>query len=740
MKTKLITTIMITLFLASMLSMAFIAPAAAETNDSVNGTSKPTVDFTDFQNGTTLTIIDYQNGTKDVISETMQMKTAKLKLGEDTVDQSISLTLPTSTEESTDYITVTQDAVLEQEVLMGFTYQLAAVRYTVADIDIEVAYARAGIDVDIGFGLRLPVRITLEYPEQMTVEHDYELYATLTPLDWHDYKEFLCKFKAQVWVEAGVYNPFELEWERYSASWGPDYDWSKSFPTPLGPAMEFPVPSLEIMVFDSAWVIDFSLLKLKVVIDPQLGSDKITAKASAGGDAAGEDTIRWSEPDQRIPFTVHASDYGPTDFAEIELSDFRYYFTIFKLHFKLKFDFHDWIDWLTGDPTIGLFTLDMSWLTEGLYLKVHEGTPATVDVSVFVKKFGVDLVVTPSSLDIIPGNIGTFDILVINRGNVPDTFDLSLSGLPPPWWYEFSATEVSVDAYGSVSIQLFVEPYRHWSTSPGDYPFTLTGTSEQAPLHDLVATDSEVAIVHVLPFYEVDVLVMPETFVTEPSGTGVYNIEVTNLGNVPDSFDTSLGFADFDGTYRAVPTSIQPEWTAIDKTFVTLDPGASDIATLSIAVPSDWAGIEDATYDFTATATSRTDPTADDSDSAGLTVEATKESMARYIDLELQMLTNEVAASGIDEDIRFSLLDKLTEATYKREQALNYILAGKESMANKMLKACEGIFSAFISEVEAQVSAQPGKHIPEALAANWITDAQQIITDIKTTIAMSIQN
>ena len=502
----------------------------------------------------------------------------------------------------------------------------------------------------------------------------------------------------------------------------------------MGPGMEFPVPSLEVTVVDSAWVIGFSLLKLKLVIDPELGSDKITAKASAAGDASADHTLRWSVPDERIPFIVHASDYGPTDYAQIELSDFRYYFTKFKLRFKLKFDFHDWIDWLTGNPTITLFTLDMSWLTEGLYMGVHAGTDGTVDVTVFVKKFGIDLVVTPSSLDIIPGDIGTFDILVINRGNVPDTFDLSLLGLPPPWWYELSSTEVLVDAYGSVSIQLFVEPYRHWSTSPGDYSFTITGISQQAPLHDLVATDIESAIVHVLPFYEPDLAITPTTISVEPSDIAVYTIEVTNLGNVLDTFDISLTYADFNGAYRADPTSIPPAWTTIDKTFTTLDPGASDTATFNIAVPSYWAGIEDATYEFTATATSRTDLSASDSDSAELTVEATKESMARYIDLELQWLTNDVTASWIDDDIRFSLLDKLASATYKKEQALNYILTEEEKLANNMLKACRRIVNAFINEVEAQ----RGKHIQEVIADDWIVEAQAIMNDIETTIATTI--
>lgn len=374
------------LLIALMISLSIIVnPGLAETGNLTGDSVEPTVQFTDFQNGTTLTVLDYQNGTEDVISETIQPRTSKLQLGQNITNQALSVGLLTSTQESTDWVTATRDLMVEQEVLMGFTYRLVAYR-KVVDLDFWAAYVRAGYDVDIGFGLRLPVRISLEYPKQMTVGRDYEVHARLTPLDMPEFDEFFCKFKAQVWVQAGVFNIFRWRWEEYSASWGPDYDWSRSFATPIGPAMRFPLPAFEVTVFDSARVIGFSLLKLNVVIDPQLGSNKITAKAKASGDAVGENTIAWSAPDQEKSFLVHAGNYGPTDFAKIELSDFRYYFSIFKLHFGLKFDFHSWIDWLTGDPQIELFTLDMSWLTEGLYLGVHQGTEGTIDIKLLVTR------------------------------------------------------------------------------------------------------------------------------------------------------------------------------------------------------------------------------------------------------------------------------------------------------------------------------------------------------------------
>jgi hypothetical protein len=372
----------------------------------------------------------------------------------------------------------------------------------------------------------------------------------------------------------------------------------------------------------------------------------------------------------------------------------------------------------------------MSWLTDGLYLGVHQGTDGTVDVDVFVKKFGVDIIITPVSQGIVPGYIGTYSILVINRGNVQDTFILSMSGLPGTWWSELSTTAITVPAYGSKSLQLSIRPYRHWSTSPGDYLFTISGASQQAPLHDLTATDTDTAVVHVLPFYEVDILMTPETCMTEPGGTEIYTIQVTNLGNVLDSFDVSLYWVDFGGSYRAVPTVIQAVWTTIDKTSMTMGPGNSDIATLSIAVPSDWVGMENAIYEFRATAISKTSSAASDNDISELVVQATKESKTRYINLELDSLIDKVSSSTIHKGIKKSLLAKLASASHKKEQALDYILEGRMKQANNMLKAAQGIMNAYINQIEAQ----SGKHIPKYTADTWIAIAQTIIIDIEVTI------
>lgn len=402
---------------------------------------EPTIEVIDFNNGTRQMIVDYRNGTRDYITETFTRETARFLLLEDNVSQSLPIELPTSHEESTEYLNKTQTVTIEQEILMGFTYTIAKERYTLVDIWVLTAYARAGINVDIQFGLRLPINVTVEYPEQMTIGSNYTFYATLIPIDKSSFNEFLFIFKAYVWVEAGIWVPFR--WIKYSATYGPNYDLSRSFQTPLGLGAEAPLPGINIKIFDSAWVIEFSLLKVFLTIEPAFGSEKITAKAISLGDARvikGAD-LTWSAPSQRLNFTVKADEYdNKTDYAKIRLSDFRYYFTIFKLHVGLLFDFDSWIDWLTGDPSVRVATLDMSWIIRKLgspYLPVHPRYPAGVEVTIYVKKhIPPPQIIEPRDVAILcaemypetiyKGQILNITVIVKNFGNVTENINVTI--------------------------------------------------------------------------------------------------------------------------------------------------------------------------------------------------------------------------------------------------------------------------------------------------------------------------
>jgi len=464
------------------------------------------VEFTDYYNGTTLTVIDYGNGTLDRITETLVNKTAKLRVVNETASQLVSLL--TSEEECTEYKNSTQTVTMEQEVLMGFTYVFAKKRKQLdASIDLWLlkAYAEVKIEVDIEFGLRLPVNITIEYPEQMTVDHNYTFYAIITPIDKPDFNESLCIFKTYVEAKAGVWTP--LGWVKYSVKYGPDYDLSQSFETPIGPSMAFPFPPIKVIeIFDTAWYIGFSFLRIFLSVQPAFGSEKVTATANATGDGnvIEGSNIYWSAPEERVSFKVHTSDLDPTtDNATVKISNFRYYFTKFALRFWVDFDFNPWIDWLTGDPQVPIYTLDLSWLIEqfNLYLGVHEGYPDSIDIEIFVKNFGVQIIqVNPPSVNIESTETATFEVFILNTGNVNDTFKLSLQGIPNNWEYNFSKTQFQSKPGNMTKSQLSVKPPE--SVTQGQFSYNITACSLTAPSHDLEATDFEtiaVNISHYLP-------------------------------------------------------------------------------------------------------------------------------------------------------------------------------------------------------------------------------------------------
>ena len=684
----------------------------------------PTSEFIDYGNGTTETITDYHDGTINVERSTLSIDYAQIEIGEETLNQALDISIPTSTEECTDWIPVTQRVVLDPKITMGFRYDLVSEQFDILDIFVLLAYVKLSIVVNVEFGLILPVDITIEYPEQMTVEHYYTWYATLTPINDPTIEEFKCSIIAGIALKAGVC--VIVDWLEYDEFFGPHLDKSQDFVTPVGPGDSFPIGSF------GTTLLNFWLLKVKLMFTPELTSQKITAAVNCDGDSSGSHTLTWTDGGQKIPFTVYADDFDTnTHNAKIKLSDFRYYFTDFKLGLGLKFDFDPWIDWLSGDPEINLFTLNLSFLLGDAYIGVHQG-PSTINVDVFVKKFGVKIAITPLSEDIEPGYTGVYNVFIQNNGNVEDEFILSLAGLPPPpWTFDFGVNPVVLGPGLYTNIQLSISPYRHYTTSPGDYSFSVTATSQRAIPEGLSAVDTEIAIVHVLPFYDVDLIITPVHNSTFPSGSVIYKLDVMNYGNVIDGVIIDFDFVDFNGDYRVYPTVIQESWVNMPLSISGIAPGAIGTEYLTIAAPFDWAGMVDATYEFITTVNSFGDSLVTDNENAEITFESTLESRVYYLNYEMELLQQSVLTSSIEPSIIESLNDHLETAIYKKEQAHQNILDGKIGTVDNRLVTTRNIMEAFINLVEAQY----GKYIPIELATFWIESVNEIILDLDDTIS-----
>ncbi len=411
--------------------------------------SEPTVETKDFGNGTRQTTTDYGNGTRDCTVETFIRKEAKLDVYAE--DSNVSAVSEPSAPEGQiqssknshlfnsmsepfdDYVSTTEDLDFTQEEMLGFTYTIAKFRYEVVDIEVHVlwslvAYVKAGIDVDVEFGLRLPVIVLMEYPRSMVAGNNYTLFATLNPIDKPDFNELLFIFKAQLWIEAWVWSMAAP----VSVAYGPNIDKSASFTTPLGPGSWAPLPSGEIPI------LDVELVKVFLNIAPSFGSDKITAQASATGNSTvvQNSNLLWSKPDQRLNFTVRAGDDPAANYTIVKLSDFKYYFTRLKVDLDLHFVFSSWISWLTGEPRIHIATVDMSWLWRVLgnpYLTTHPGYPTSVNVMILLE--GViptesrDVAIVYGLVDpqqVYAGEFVNVTIGAKNLGNTTESFNVTL--------------------------------------------------------------------------------------------------------------------------------------------------------------------------------------------------------------------------------------------------------------------------------------------------------------------------
>lgn len=437
--------------------------------------SEPTVETTDFGNGTRQMITDYGNGTRNGVVETYIKKAGELVLPEEaneSLDAIVPTTLTSMSEqrgtlpEDSKYLTTTQTAEMTQPMMFGFTYVFAYWQQQWSQDGrwwIFTWYLTVGIDVDIEFGLRLPMNVTLEYPEQMLVGNNYTLHATLTPVDKPGFDELDFKFKANVWAQADVnVGPVHIGFPRTVLA-GPNVDESESFVTPFGSGSAPLSSDIEINIFDvlrqfhdpslnAAMDIISTGVVPYLILQPTFGSDKITATASATGDSRvveGEQ-LNWSMPNQTLDFTVNADEYDPsTNYTKITLSGFRYYFTYFGVDILLKFDLNDILNgWplYWPNPEITIATLDMSWINKYIkeltgtipYVTPHLGYPESVYVILYV-----DRVVNPSPPPppledvaisyafvyppkVILGENITVSIGAKNLGNVSETFDVTI--------------------------------------------------------------------------------------------------------------------------------------------------------------------------------------------------------------------------------------------------------------------------------------------------------------------------
>lgn len=336
-----------------------------------------------------------------------------------TIKETIEITYPEENLLAPGSMSVAETKSIEEQILMGFTYTGPHIDYHIEDslevLGIEIYYFWAGFELDWALGLRLPGQASLTGPDQMVQGSPYSLSSALTPLDWsatnysntgvaaEDGNEFVLRMNFKVGVEGHLFGTDLCPWCHVEV----DIDESKSFTTPFGPGAYFPIPPANIPIYE--WDLAVFYFGVGLQVQPNLGSDKVTADWQASGDASGSGQITFSQPGVPVTFgPVNACNLGPTNDAQIQLTEFRYWFNQFLIELSayLEFKLFDYGVW---NPTYSIAEFDLSPLTAGLYLGAH--TQCTWD-------FNCQAVGPDNSVDL--------SILVVDQN--PPTTSIALSG------------------------------------------------------------------------------------------------------------------------------------------------------------------------------------------------------------------------------------------------------------------------------------------------------------------------
>jgi subtilisin family serine protease/CRISPR/Cas system CMR-associated protein Cmr5 small subunit len=251
-------------------------------------------------------------------------------------------------------------------------------------------------------------------------------------------------------------------------------------------------------------------------------------------------------------------------------------------------------------PAMELFNLDVNWDEPSMldgdiwYAQFSVGTErreagnlgyVNVDLEFYIPFYAVDLV--PETQDAYgdPGVTVAHTLTLTNMGNVQDTYDLSFAD--NLWDVALSDTSVTLDRGESTDILVNV-------TVPAD---ALADAMDMATIVATSTTDPMLSVNAVVntyanAVYAVDLSPETQDAYGDPGVTVAYTLTLSNMGNVPDTYDLALA----DNLWEVT----------LSETSLALAVGESADIQVNVTVPAD--ALADAMDMATIVATSTTDP------------------------------------------------------------------------------------------------------------------------------------
>jgi len=298
------------------------------------------------------------------------------------------------------------------DILMGFTFTgphikkfiessaEACLPWWLGGDCFQFYYLKAGFELDWALGLRLPASVNLTGPDQVEQGSNAYFQTSLTPQNWDGMKyagygvapgdgsEFVLRFTffAGVLLEVLGADVCPLPACYVNLSYDAADNYETSFITPFGTGSSFPLPTIDIPLYE----LDIAIFEFStsLTITPLLTSTQITADwhTVSGSDCSGGGTVTYSEPNIPVtfgPVLVCNLDNDPnTNQAQVELENFRYHFNSFQLQLgaKVYINVFGVYEHTFEAP---IFTLDLSSIFGGLGLYVGDHMQCAWDSNAF---------------------------------------------------------------------------------------------------------------------------------------------------------------------------------------------------------------------------------------------------------------------------------------------------------------------------------------------------------------------
>jgi hypothetical protein len=300
---------------------------------------------------------------------------------------------------------------------------------------------------------------------------------------------------------------------------------------------------------------------------------------------------------------------------------------------------------------------------------------------------------------------------------------------------------------------LSISPFQHPLTRPGTYPLEIRADSHGAVTRGMAAVDPlgnprvgafDTVFIRVDSFLDPRVALAPTETSILPGGRATYQIEGANYGNIADTIQVHPAILDSnqDGCTlttlggstgcpdRVEITALPQAWLitgALPGVYGPFEPLGSSSIPVTIDIPSTWAGMEDATYEITFRAQSTADPVVEsDVQVLRQRVRATKQSMTRYIGLEIRSFIEELEranTAGIATGGLLAVLIHPVEATHLK--ALAAVVAGDAGGASKMQETMIKVMEGFMRQL-----ASRSQSVPANLATDWTARGTAILSDL----------